>query len=391
MTIKITPSQRLQKLPPYLFAELDRKKQKIKAEGKDVIDLGVGDPDLPTPDFIIDELSRAAKDPANHQYPFGAGLLTFRQAVAEFYKQRFNVELDPANEVFSLIGSKEGIAHMPLGAINNGDVVLVPDPCYPPYKSGTILAGGEPYLLPLKKEKGFLPDYDAIPADVLKRAKLLFINYPNNPTGACCDLDFFKKTVAFAKRHNIIVCHDISYSEMSFDGYKAPSFLEAAGAKEIGVEFFSLSKQYSMTGWRIGAVVGNADIIKLVAEVKAHVDSGAFQAIQIAGIKALKHGEQSIKKHYQEYQKRRDFMTKELKKLGFDVPDVKATFYLFIPVPKGYTSTDFCMKLLEEAAVIVTPGNGFGPNGEGFFRIALTLGEQRLKEAVKRIASVLKK
>jgi len=391
MDLSIVPSERLQKLPPYLFAELDRKKQEIKAQGKDVIDLGVGDPDLPTPDFIIEELYRAAKNPANHQYPSGAGMGVFREAIADFYKRRFNVELDPTNEAFSLIGSKEGIAHMPLGAINEGDVVLVPDPCYPPYKSGTILAGGEPYIMPLKKENDFLPDYDAIPADVCKKAKLLFLNYPNNPTGACCDLDFFERTVAFARKHNIIVCHDAAYTEMAYDGYKAPSFLQAKGAKDVGVEFFSLSKQYSMTGWRIAAVVGNPEIIKLVAKVKANVDSGAFQAVQYAGIKALKDGDAAIKTYCDEYKRRRDVATDELKKLGFEVPKINATFYLFVPVPEGYTSTDFCMKIIEEAAVIITPGLGFGPNGEGFFRIALTLGEERLKEAVQRIASVIGK
>ncbi|MFC1809633.1 LL-diaminopimelate aminotransferase [Candidatus Omnitrophota bacterium] len=391
MDLEITMSKRLQQLPPYLFAELDRKKQEIKAQGKDVIDLGVGDPDLPTPDFIIDELYRAAKDPANHQYPSGAGMMIFREEIANFYKRRFDVTLDPTVEVFSLIGSKEGIAHMPLGAINPGEVVLVPDPCYPPYKSGTILAGGEMHIMPLTRENNFLPDYDAIPADILKRAKLMFINYPNNPTGACCDLDFFNKTVRFAKKHSIIVCHDASYTEMAYDGYQAPSFLQVEGARDIGVEFFSLSKQYSMTGWRIGAVVGNPKIIQLVAKVKANVDSGAFQAVQYAGIKALQQGDASVKEYCGKYKKRRDLVTTELTKLGFDVPKVKATFYLFVPVPKGYNSTDFCMKLIDEAAVIVTPGNGFGPHGEGYFRIALTLGEKRLKEAIERIKTVLNK
>lgn len=389
MSVSIEASMRLQQLPPYLFAEIDRKKQEVIAAGKDVIDLGVGDPDIPSPNFVIEELCRAAKDAANHQYPSGAGMKVFRDAAAAWYGQRFGVVLNPADEVYSLIGSKEGIAHMPLAVLNPGDVCLIPDPGYPPYKSGTIFAGGEPYLMPLKVENGFLPDYDVIPEDILKRAKLMFLNYPNNPTGACCDMTFFDATVAFAKKHDIIVCHDAAYTEMAFDGYKPLSFMQAQGAKDVGIEFHSLSKTYCMTGWRIGFAVGNKDIIKLLAKVKSNIDSGAFQAVQWAGIKAIQDGDDTIKKNCAILAARRDLMVAGLKKIGLNPPAIKATFYLFVPIPAGYTSADFCMKLLDEAAIVVTPGNGFGPNGEGFFRIALTLGEDRLQEALDRIEKVL--
>ncbi|NQT95350.1 MAG: LL-diaminopimelate aminotransferase [Candidatus Omnitrophica bacterium] len=376
---------RLKRLPPYLFAEIDRIKKKAKEEGRDIIDLGVGDPDTPTPMHIIEQLYKAARDPENHRYAMDMGLLRLREAIARWYKRRFNVDLDPETEVLPLLGSKEGIAHIPLAFINHGDEVLIPDPCYPPYKSGTILAGGVPYLMPLLAENDFLPDLEKIDYQVAKRAKIMFLNYPNNPTGATATEGFFRKALDFANENNIIICHDAAYSEMSYDGYRPSSFLEIEGAKDAGVEFHSLSKTYNMTGWRLGFVCGNKDIISALRTVKSNIDSGVFQAVQFAGIIALEGEQQHIDELNIMYQKRRDVLVDGLNGLGWKIDKPKATFYVWIPVPPGYTSNELTKSLLEKADIVTTPGIGFGPNGEGYIRMALTVSEERLKEAVDRI------
>ena len=380
-------ADRLKRLPPYLFKEIDRKKQEVKARGVDIIDLGVGDPDLPTPPHIIEALKRAAEDPANHQYPSYVGMAALRETVAEWYKSRFGVELDSRNEVVILIGSKEGIAHMPLAFVNPGDVVLVPSPSYPVYHNATIFAGGESYFMPLLNENDFLPDLDAIPEDIARKAKLMFINYPNNPTAAIADLDFFSRVVAFAKKNRILVCHDAAYTEMAFDGYRPPSFMEVEGAKEVGMEFHSLSKTYNMTGWRIGFAVGNREIIEGLGAIKSNIDSGAFQAIQVAAREALIQDQSCVEEMRDVYKRRRDLMVKGLKDAGFSLEAPKATFYLWVRVPEGVTSADFVSRLLDKG-VVVTPGNGFGEPGEGYFRIALTKKRDRLEEALARIKDI---
>ncbi len=388
--LAIQMADRLKKLPPYLFAEIDRLKRELVAKGKDVIDLGVGDPDLPTPDFIIEALSKAAKDPRNHHYALDQGMPEFRRAIAKWYHDRFSVTLDPETEVLPLIGSKEGIAHFPLAILNPGDVSLVPDPCYPPYKSGTWFAGGEVELMPLLEENEFLPDLNGIEQNVLDRAKLLYLNYPNNPTGACASLDFFKKVVTFAEKHQLIVCHDAAYTEICFDGYRPQSFLEAPGAKQVGVEFHSLSKTVNMTGWRVGFACGNADAIRALGKLKSNVDSGIFKAIQVAAIQALEQGKRETDRLNAIYQKRRDAVINGFRAIHWNAPSPKATFYVWLPVPPGYTSQELCMKLLQEAHVVVIPGNGFGPNGEGYFRISLTIADARLEEAIDRIKKIHK-
>lgn len=379
-------SDRLKALPPYLFAEVDRKKRELIAKGKDVIDLGVGDPDLPTPSFIIEALNDAARDPKNHRYALDAGMPAFRETISKWFHGRFGVKLDPAKEILPLIGSKEGIAHMPLAVINPGDVSLIPDPGYPPYRSGTLFAGGIPYLMPLLEANEFIPDLNAIPADVLSKAKLLYLNYPNNPTSAIATKEFFKEAVAFAYKHDLLIVQDAAYCEVGFDGYQAPSILEVEGAKEISIEFHSLSKTFNMTGWRVGFAAGSADAIALLAKVKSNVDSGIFQAIQIAGKTALEQGAAVHKELMQMYQKRRDLLVSGFAKIGWNIPKAKATFYNWIPVPPGSTSAELALKFLEELNIIVTPGNGFGPNGEGYFRISLTVPDARIEEAIQRIA-----
>ncbi len=378
-------AERLKRLPPYLFAEIDRKKREVRARGVDVIDLGIGDPDLPTPPHIIHALQKAAEDPANHRYPSYEGMLAYRQAVADWYAKRFNVRLDPEQEVLTLIGSKEGTAHIPLAFVNPGDIVLVPDPGYPVYAAGTWFAGGEVHWMPLRRANGFLPDLDAIPADVARRAKLMYLNYPNNPTAAVATRDFFARAVAFARRHGILVCHDAMYSELKFDGFEPPSLLEVEGAREVGVEFHSLSKTYSMTGWRLGFCVGNRAAVAGLGAVKTNVDSGVFQAVQIAGIAALT-GPQDLAEQYRRtYQERRDVVVSGLKQLGWEVEIPKGTFFVWAPVPGGLDSRSFATRLLEEAGVVVTPGVGFGPSGEGFYRIALTVERARIVEAMGRL------
>jgi len=381
-------SERLRRLPPYLFVELDRLKAEVQAKGVDVIDLGVGDPDLPTPPHIVEAGKRALEKPENHHYPSSVGMMAFREAVVSWFKARFGVELDPASEVVTLIGSKEGIAHFPLAFVNPGDVVLVPTPAYPVYHIGTLFAGGETYYLPLTAENDFKPDLKSIPEDVLSRARILWINYPNNPTTAVVSREWFSEVVAFAKEHNLIVAHDAAYTELYFDGYVPPSILEVPGAKEVAIEFHSLSKTYCMTGWRIGFAVGNPELVKGLTTVKNNVDSGCFQAIQEAGIAALTGSQDCVAEHRRIFDERRQVMLEGLKKLGFEVYPPKATFYLWVKVPEGYTSADFCARVLKEAGIVVTPGNGFGDPGEGYFRIALTVGKERLEEALSRLASL---
>ena len=378
-------AERLRQLPPYLFKEIDRKKAEVRSRGVDIIDLGVGDPDLPTPEHIIRALKRAADDPANHRYPSYSGLNTFKETVAEWYRERFGVVLDASTEVVSLIGSKEGIAHFPLAFINPGDLALVPSPAYPVYNIATIFAGGESFFMPLLSENRFLPDLKSIPEEIAARAKILFINYPNNPTSAIADLDFFKQVVAFAEKHDILVCHDAAYTEMAFDGYRPPSFLEVEGAKEVGIEFHSLSKTYNMTGWRIGFAVGNPIAVEGLGAIKSNIDSGVFQAVQLAGIEAIKGDQACVEEMSRIYTERRDVMVRGLRDSGFEVETPKATFYLWIKVPEGYSSAQLATRLLEEAGLVVTPGNGFGEPGEGYFRMALAQKKERLEEAVKRL------
>jgi LL-diaminopimelate aminotransferase len=380
-------AERLRRLPPYLFKEIDRQKAEVQAKGVDIIDLGVGDPDLPTPNHIIEAMKVAAEDAANHQYPSYSGMNDFKYAVSEGYKERFGVEVDPEREVVSLIGSKEGIAHLPLAFINPGDVALIPTPAYPVYQTATLFAGGESYFMPLLEENGFLPDIDAIPDDVARRARLMFINYPNNPTAAVANLEFFNAVVEFAKKNGLLVCHDAAYTEMGFNGYRPLSFLEADRAKDVGIEFHSLSKTYNMTGWRIGFAVGNEEGIAGLGTIKSNIDSGVFQAIQIAGIKAIGGDQSCVRKNMEIYTRRRDLMLEGLKEAGFVVEEPKATFYMWVRVPEGFTSTQLASRLLEEG-VVVTPGNGFGEPGEGYFRIALTQKRDRLAEAIDRIKAL---
>ncbi|MEA3547887.1 MAG: LL-diaminopimelate aminotransferase [Thermodesulfobacteriota bacterium] len=386
--IKIEKAERLKQLPPYLFAELDRKKAEVLARGVDVIDLGVGDPDQPTPQNIIDSLSAAAQKAEHHTYPSYSGLNSFREAVSAWYKKRAGVSLDPVKEIVSLIGSKEGIAHIPLAFINPGDVVLVPSPAYPVYNVATLFAGGEVYEMPLLKENDFLPDFSTIPADILDRAKMMFLNYPNNPTSATAGSEFFAEVVEFAKKNNIMVCHDFAYSEMTFDNYEAPSFLETPGAMEVGMEFHSLSKTYNMTGWRIGWAAGNADIIGGLGQIKSNIDSGIFEAIQIAGIEAMRDDEAWLREMRQLYTERRDVVMAGLEKMGLKAKAPKATFYIWVETPEGYDSTSCVAHLLEKAGIVTTPGSGFGAPGEGYFRIALTVSKERLQEALDRMAEV---
>ena len=378
-------AERLKQLPPYLFKEIDRKKAEVKAKGVDIIDLGVGDPDIPTPEHIIAEMKQSVDDPANHRYPSYSGMSDFKESVAWWYKKRFNVALDPGAEVVSLIGSKEGIAHLPLAFINPGDVALVPSPAYPVYNIATLFAGGEPHVMPLLSKNRFLPDLEAIPSEVADRAKLMFINYPNNPTSAIADRDFFRRVVTFAQKHNILVCHDAAYTEMAFDGYRAPSFLEVDGAKEVGMEFHSLSKTYNMTGWRIGFAVGNSEGVAGLGAIKSNIDSGVFQAVQKAGIEAIRGDQACVTEMHRIYAARRDLMVQGLREAGFELDAPKATFYLWIRVPDGYTSASLATRLLEETGLVVTPGNGFGEPGEGYFRIALTQNKKRLMEAIARL------
>ncbi|MGO9015373.1 MAG: LL-diaminopimelate aminotransferase [Dissulfurispiraceae bacterium] len=387
--IKVQLADRVKSLPPYLFASIDRMKQEAVSRGVDLIDLSIGDPDIPTPGHIIDAMKNAVDNPEYHRYPSYEGMLLFREAVAGWYGKRFNVDLDMKEEVISLIGSKEGIGHIPMAFINPGDVVLVPSPGYPVYPVGTVFAEGEPYIMPLLEENDFLPDLDVIPDSVCKRAKLMFLNYPNNPTAAVGRRDFFKMAISFAEKNNIIICHDAAYSEIYYNGKKPLSFLELDGAKEVGIEFHSLSKTYNMTGWRIGFAVGNRDVIAGLGKIKTNLDSGVFQAIQEAGAAALKTNENMLSWIRNTYQERRDILFNGLTGLGFQLKKPEATFYIWTKVPSGFNSTVFAAHLLEKTGVLVTPGVGFGAPGEGYIRFALTQSTQRIEEALDRIKNAL--
>lgn len=378
-------ASRIAGLPPYLFAEIDAKKNELIKKGVEVIDLGVGDPDIPTPDFIIEALKVGAEDPENHRYPSYQGMRSFRVAVADWYKERFNVDLDPDTEVIALIGSKEGIAHAPLAFIDPGDVGLFADPGYPVYPTSISFAGGEPYGVPILKENDFLPDLNAIPEDIRKRAQLIFLNYPNNPTTAVAEEGFFKDVVDFASKNNILICHDAAYTEIAFDGYSPLSFLQADGAKDVGIEFHSLSKTFNMTGWRIAFAVGNKKAIAGIGKIKTNIDSGAFQAVQYAGIVALQNYKSGLQDRIQIFQERRDIFCKGLDEAGLKYHFPKATFYVWFEVPEGLTSKEFSSKLLSESGIVVTPGNGFGEYGEGYARVSTTFSTERIIQAVERL------
>ena len=381
-------AQRIQTIPPYLFAEIDEKKEEAIKRGVDIINLGIGDPDQPTPNNIIEKLRESVKDPKTHDYPPYAGTAEFRQAVTLWYKNRFGVDLDPDKEVMALIGSKEGIAHIFLAYIDPGDFSLIPDPGYPVYKTATLFANGFPYIMPLLEENNFMPDLEEIEEEIAQKAKLMFINYPNNPTAAVADKDFFKKVVKFAQKYNILVCHDFAYSEMSFDDYKANSFLEVDGAKEVGIEFHSLSKIYNMTGWRLGFAVGNKEAVSALSIIKTNIDSGVFKAIQQAGIEALTGPQDNLEKMNKIYTGRRNVVINGLNKLGWNLKPTKATFYIWIPTLNKMNSMEFSNLLLEKTGIIVTPGIGYGEYGEGYVRIALTVDEKRLEEAIKRLENL---
>ncbi|MBZ0157606.1 MAG: LL-diaminopimelate aminotransferase [Alphaproteobacteria bacterium] len=382
-------ADRVKSLPPYLFASIDAMKQEALARGVDVIDLSIGDPDIPTPAHIVEAMKKAVEKPEHHQYPSYVGMLSYREAVADWYRRRFSVSLDPKTEVLSLIGSKEGIGHIPLAFINPGDVVLVPSPGYPVYPVGTLFAGGESYFMPLRQENAFLPDFSAIPEDILKRAVLMFLNYPNNPTAAVAPEEFFREAIALAEKYNIIICHDAAYSEVYYDGGRPLSFLEVEGAKEVGIEFHSLSKTYNMTGWRLGFAVGNREAIAGLGKIKSNLDSGVFQAIQETGIVALRTEDTVLAGLRETFQKRRDVMCEGLAGIGLEVNKPKATFYLWTKVPSGFDSTSLVAHLLEKAGVLGTPGVGFGAPGEGYIRFALTQPAERIREAVERMRRVV--
>jgi len=384
--VKIHEARRISNLPPYLFAEVEREIARARERGVDVISLGIGDPDFPTPGHVVAKLKEAVDDPANHRYPSYEGLREYRVAVAEWYKRRFNVDLDPDTEVVSLIGSKEGIAHIPWCFIDPGDVALVPDPGYPVYATGVLLAGGDAFPMRLGPETRWLPDLESIPRDVRAKAKLMFINYPNNPTAATVDgTRFFESVVEFAKENSIIVCHDAAYSEITFDGYVAPSFLQVPGAKEVGIEFHSLSKTYNMTGWRIGWAAGCKDVIEALGRLKTNIDSGIFQAIQYAAIAALETSPEHFSQVLPAYASRREKIVAALNRLGWSLELPKGTFYVWAPVPEGYTSISFSKYVLEKAGVFLTPGVGYGSAGEGYFRISVTISDARLEEAISRL------
>jgi LL-diaminopimelate aminotransferase len=379
-------SRRVENLPPYLFVQISKKIAAKKARGEEVISFGIGDPDIPTPTHVIDELCRSARVPANHRYPETEGLPELRKAISAWYQKRFGISLDPDKEVLPLLGAKEGIAHIALCFIDDNDIALIPDPGYPVYAIGTTLCGGTPYYLPLNESNNFLPDIDNIPDDVLKRSKLLWLNYPNNPTGAIAGLDYFDKAVAFAKKYNIAVCHDGPYTEVAYENYKPVSFLQARGSKDIGIEFHSLSKSYNMTGWRIGMAVGNEKMIDALRRIKSNLDSGIPQAIQQMAITALSGPQDSIEEHNKIYQRRRDRVIQTLSKLGIQARTPKASLYIWARCPRGYTSMEFADDLLDQSGVVVTPGIGYGPSGEGYIRLSLTISESDLEKGLIRLA-----
>ena len=383
--INIELASRVKNIPPYLFATIDKMKQEALAKGVDLIDLSIGDPDMPTPGHIVEAMKTAVEKAEHHRYPSYEGMFSFREAVACWYKRRFDVTIDPAVEVLSLIGSKEGIGHIPLAFVEPGDTVLVPSPGYPVYPVSVMFAGGESFFMPLREENGFLPDLKAIPAVTLKKAKLMFINYPNNPTSAVAPKAFYEEVIALAGKYNIIVCHDAAYSEIYFDDEKPLSFMQLDGAKDVGIEFHSLSKTYNMTGWRIGFAVGNRDVLAGLGKIKSNLDSGVFQAVQEASITALNTDEAVLSDIRKTYQDRRDALYEGLKGIGIEVIRPKASFYLWAKVPKQFDSSSFVAHILNKAGVLTTPGNGFGSPGEGYVRFALTVPVGRMKEAVERL------
>ncbi len=379
-------ARRIEALKPYLFVEINKKIAEKRAKGEEVISFAIGDPDIPTPPHIIDKLCETAKDPANHRYPESEGLPELHQAIADWYERRFNVVLDPATEVLPLIGSKEGIGHIAFCFIDPGDIALVPDPAYPVYAIGTQLAGGRPYYLPLLEKNGFLPDLKDIKDYILKSTKILWLNYPNNPTGAVADLAFFQQAAEFARLHNILICHDGPYSEVSFDDYQPVSFLQADGAKDVAIEFHSLSKTFNMTGWRIGMAVGNAEAIKALRTLKSNLDSGIPQAIQYMAIEALNGPQDSVAEHNVIYQRRRDLIVDMLNRIGLKVTPPKASLYIWAKVPEGYSSVDFTADLLDQVGVAVTPGLGYGASGEGYVRLSLTIPDASLVKGLSKLS-----
>ncbi|HEY4669010.1 MAG TPA: LL-diaminopimelate aminotransferase [Tepidiformaceae bacterium] len=378
-------ANRVESLPPYLFAEISKKIAAKRAEGHDIVTFAIGDPDIPTPQHILDSLHRAADDPANHRYPESEGLPELRRAIADWYDRRFEVKFDPFKETLPLIGSKEGIAHMALCLIDPGDVALVPDPGYPVYEIGTMFAGGTSYRLPCTREGGWKPDLDAIPVDVARKAKVIWLNYPNNPTGAVAEFDFFEKAVAWAKRHDVVICHDNPYCDVTYDGYKPISIFQVPGARDVAVEFNSWSKIYNMTGWRIGMVVGNATLVDALMRVKSNVDSGIPQAIQRMAIDAVYGPQEAIDEHNRIYQKRRDRMVEVLRSIGLEVDTPKASLYVWAKLPGGVTSAEYAARLIEDCSVVVTPGRGYGEQGEGYIRLSVTTPDDRLEEGLKRL------
>ncbi len=383
--ISVNLASRVKNLPPYLFAAIDRMKQETRAKGVDLIDLSIGDPDIPTPGHIVEAMKIAVGKPEHHRYPSYEGMLSYREAVAGWYKRRFNATIDPATEALSLIGSKEGIGHIPLAFVEAGDTVLVPSPGYPVYPVSVVFAGGKSHIMPLREVNGFLPDFKAIPEETLRHTKLMFINYPNNPTSAIAPKSFYEEVICLAAKYNIIVCHDAAYSEIYFDDEKPLSFMQVDGAKDVGIEFHSLSKTYNMTGWRIGFAVGNRSVIAGLGKIKSNLDSGVFQAIQEASVTALNTDERILSGIRKTYQDRRDALYDGLRGIGIEAAQPKASFYLWAKVPKQFDSSGFVAHILEKAGILTTPGNGFGAPGEGYVRFALTAPVERIKEAVERL------
>lgn len=381
---KVEVADRIKALPPYLFVRLDQMKSEALSRGVDVIDLGIGDPDQATPVHIVDAAMAAVKDPARHHYPSSYGMKGFREAAAAWMERRFEVKVEP-RDVVSLIGSKEGIGHFPLAYLNPGDIALCPSPAYPVYRIGTMFAGGVPFVMPLKEERGFLPDLNAVPGDVADQAKIMFLNYPNNPTGATCDLGFFERAVAFARKHEIIIVHDNAYSELSFDGYESPSILQTPGAMECAIELHSLSKSYNMTGWRIGFAAGNPEAVAALGKVKSNLDSGAFEAVQAAAVEAMEKGGPDIRAMREMYRRRRDVLLTGLDALGIKYRKPRGSFYVWARTPGGMDSSEWVATLLAKAGIMTSPGSGYGEEGEGFFRMALIVDEKRMEEAVGRM------
>ena len=382
---QLAPARRISQVPPYLFSQIDKTKQGLLRRGVDVIDLGIGDPDRPTFPSIVQAMQKAVEKPENHNYPPYEGTLDFRQAVSHWYRKRFGVQLDPGREVMALIGSKEGIGHCVFSWIDPGDIALVPDPGYPVYRVCTLLAGGRPYAVPLLAKNSYLPDLESIPTKIAEKARLLFLNYPNNPTAAVASLEFFKRVVRFAHRYGILICSDLAYSEVAFDGFHPPSILQVPGAKEVAIEFHTLSKTYNMTGWRIGMAAGNPTAIQALSVIKTNIDSGQFMAIQEVAARALRRPHREMSVQSAMYAKRRKILIDGLNRMGWDLPYTQATFYVWAPVPPGYTSQEFSADLLEKAGVLVVPGNGYGRYGEGYFRASVTVPEEQLQKVVERL------